>query len=365
MTVTSVPTPALILDAETVRANLARMASYVREHGIGLRPHTKTHKSARLAAMQREAGAIGLTVAKVGEAEVMAGAGEHPDLLIAYPPVEPSRCDRLARLARDHAVRVALDSSYAAEVLATACTKAGSCIGVLVDLDVGMGRTGLQTAGQTLTLAQEISRRNGLRLDGIMIYPGHVWNPPDAQAPALRAIAAKVQETLDLWTRHGLVAEIVSGGSTPTAFQSHYIPQLTEIRPGTYIFNDMNTVRGGFCSLDDCAARLVCTVVSDAVPGQVVIDAGSKTLTQDRCIPAPETGFGYIVEYPDARIAVLSEEHGQIDVTRCSKKPTVGDRVTVIPNHICPCVNLLDVMWWDESAGELEPLAVDGRGKVS
>lgn len=365
MTISSIPTPALVIDARTVRRNLAGMAAYVRDRGISLRPHTKTHKSIRLAAMQLESGAIGLTVAKVGELEIMAGAAESPDLLMAYPPVEPMRCERLAKLAREHTVRVALDSSYAARMVGESTQRAGCTVGVLVDLDVGMGRTGLQTPEQTLVLAQEVSQTRGLRLDGLMIYPGHVWDLPEKQEPKLKAIAAKVVATLALWRRHGLKAGIVSGGSTPTAFQSHFIRQLTEIRPGTYVFNDMNTVRGGFCSLDDCAARFVSTVVSDAVPGQVVIDAGSKTLTQDRCLPAPESGHGHVVEYPEARISALSEEHGQVDVRDCSKRPKVGERVTVIPNHICPCVNLLDVMWWDEGTGDLEPLTVDARGRVS
>lgn len=360
---TPLPTPALVLDGAVVRSNLRRMASYVLSHRISLRPHTKTHKSKKLAAMQLEAGAIGLTVAKVGEAETMAETGA--DLLMAYPAVDPARCERLAKLALGRSVRVALDSAIAAEAVACAAQKVGSTVGVLVDLDVGMGRTGVQSPHDALALAQKIARMRGLRLDGIMIYPGHVWNPPSEQGPALRAIAAKLEETISLWREKGLEAKIVSGGSTPTAFQSHLIPQLTEIRPGTYLFNDMNTVRGGFCSLDECAARLVCTVVSDAVPGQVVIDAGTKTLTSDRCIPAPESGHGYVVEYPEARINALSEEHGQVDVTRCTNKPKVGERVTVIPNHICPCVNLQDALWWQEAGHEPEPLSVDARGKVS
>ena len=143
-------------------------------------------------------------------------------------------------------------------------------------------------------------------------------------------------------------ALIVSGGSTPTAYQSHLIPQLTEIRPGTYIYNDMNTVRGGFCTLDDCAARIICTVVSNAVPNQIVLDAGTKTLTSDACIPARDSGHGFIVEYPQAKIVALSEEHGQVDVSRCDHQPDLGQRVTVIPNHICPCVNLQNDVWWNE-----------------
>ena len=163
----------------------------------------------------------------------------------------------------------------------------------------------------------------------------------------------------------GLQARIVSGGSTPTAFQSHLVPEYTEIRPGTYIYNDMNTVRGGYCRLDDCAARIVCTVVSTAVPGQVVIDAGSKTLTSDRCSPAPDSGHGYVVEYPEAVITRLSEEHGQIDIRACSQRPQIGERVTVIPNHICPCVNLQDArLVARRRQGELRELPIDARGRL-
>jgi D-serine deaminase-like pyridoxal phosphate-dependent protein len=177
-------------------------------------------------------------------------------------------------------------------------------------------------------------------------------------------VADRLAAALDVWDEHGLEAGIVSGGSTPTAYNSHLLPELTEIRPGTYIFNDMNTVRGGFCSLDDCAARIVCTVVSDAVPGQVVIDGGSKTFTSDRCVAAPDSGHGYVVEYPAARITKLSEEHGQVDVTRCDKPPKIGERVSIIPNHICPCVNLQDRYYW-QTGDEIRPMPVDARGKLS
>ena len=159
-------------------------------------------------------------------------------------------------------------------------------------------------------------------------------------------------------------AKIVSGGSTPTAYFSHLFKNMSELRPGTYIFHDMNGVHGGFASVEDCAARILATVVSDAVAGQVVIDAGSKTLTSDRCGPAPESGHGLVVEYPEAKIVKLTEEHGQVDVRGCGRRPKVGERVSVIPNHICPCINLQDVVWWKE--GQERPVAIDvqGRGKV-
>jgi D-serine deaminase-like pyridoxal phosphate-dependent protein len=261
-------------------------------------------------------------------------------------------------------MRAAVDSLAAIEATAAAATAAGATVGLLVDLDVGLHRTGVESPEATLPLAQAIDRAPNVRLDGLMIYPGHIWNAAEAQAKELKEIDDLVGETLALWAKHGLAAPIVSGGSTPTAYQSHLISRQTEIRPGTYIFNDMNTVRGGYSTLDECSARILATVVSDAVRGQVVIDAGSKTLAADRCASNPDAGYGHIIEYPDAIITKLSEEHGQIDVTACDKKPTVGERVTVIPNHICPCVNLRDTVWWSEPGEPLRQLAIDARGRI-
>lgn len=356
------PTPCILVDATIVRRNLQRMAEYAKSHGLRIRPHTKTHKSTLVGRMQMDAGATGLTVAKVGEAKVMASVSE--DLLMAYPAVDPRRCAELAQLAAGKAVRVGIDSTFAADQLGEAARAAGSTIGILVDLDVGHHRTGAQTPEDALALARHIDRTAGLRLDGVMFFPGHINSPPAEQGPALRALGARLAEFLSPWTRDGLRAEIVSGGSTPTAFQSHLVAGLTEIRPGTYVFNDMNSVHGGSAMLADCAARIVSTVVSTSVPGQVVLDAGTKTLTSDRCGPAPDSGHGYIVEYPQAKIAKLSEEHAQVDVTRCERTPRVGERVTVIPNHICPCVNLQDQVWWWEPGEGPRAVTVEGRGKV-
>jgi D-serine deaminase-like pyridoxal phosphate-dependent protein len=355
-------TPAILIDVETVQRNLERMASYARAHRLTLRPHTKTHKSTRLARWQIERGAGGLTVAKFGEARVMAEVSD--DLLMAYPAVDHARCAGLAELARTRTVRVAVDSVDAADALSSAARSAGATLGLLVDLDVGYGRTGVQTPEEALALARHVDRSPGLRLDGLLFFPGHISGPADAQGPALRAVDEKLGAVLDLWRRSGLEASIVSGGSTPTAFESHRVTRMNEIRPGTYIFNDMNCVHGGSATLDDCAARIIATVVSTAVPGQVVIDAGSKTLTSDRCGPAPDSGFGYVVQYPRAKIVKLSEEHGQVDVTACDRVPEVGDRVTVIPNHICPCINLQDQVWWQHDGEPPSAVRVDARGKV-
>ena len=361
-TINDIPTPALVIDAVVVRRNLARFADYSRQHKLAIRPHTKTHKSKRLAALQLETGCRGLTVAKVGEAEVMADVCN--DLLLAYPALDSHRTTRIAKLAATNTMRVAIDSQEAAQSLGLAARNVGTTIGILVDLDVGMGRTGVQSPEAAWTLAEVVNQTQGLRLDGLMCYPGHIWQPYREQAPALREVASRLEAALAIWKQHGVRARIVSGGSTPTALQSHLVPQFTEIRPGTFIFNDMNTVRGGWASFEDCAACIICTVVSNAVPGQVVLDAGSKTLTSDRCNPAPDSGHGYLVEYPDAIVAKLSEEHGQVDIRNCDRVPQLGERVTVIPNHICPCVNLQDSAWWLEDA-RIEPLIIEGRGKLS
>ncbi len=363
----TLPTPALVVDGARVDRNIARLADYGRTQGIGIRPHTKTHKSIEIARRQLAAGAVGLTVAKVGEAEALLPAFEHQpaDFLIAYPTVDFARAGHVADLAHRCTIRVALDTPAALAAVAGAASRAGSTVGVLVDLDVGPRRTGVATVEALVDLATAVSHAPGLRLDGIFFYPGHIWDSPTAQSAPLQQIADTLAEAVDRFDRLGLSREIVSGGSTPTAYQSHAVPAATEIRPGTTVFNDLNTLRGGFCTGDDIAATILATVVSDAVAGQVVLDSGSKTLTSDRCVPTPESGYGFLPDYPDAVITKLTEEHAQVDITGCPKPPSVGERVTVIPNHICPCVNLQNVAWWVEADGSVRTLNVDARGRLS
>ncbi len=363
----TIPTPSLVLDAARVRANVARVADYARSHGIAVRPHTKTHKSVAVAGLQLAAGAVGLTVAKVGEAEALVRAfgDREPDILVAYPAVDPARTVRLAALARLGRIGVAVDTLPAIEALSAAASAAGTTLGILVDLDVGSGRTGVPTVERLLDLARAVAKSPGLRLDGIFFYPGHVTVLPALQAAPLAAVSEKLRAAVDAFDRAGLCRETVSGGSTPTLFQSHLIPEGTELRAGTCVYNDLNIVRGGFGSLSDCAASIVATVVSDAVADQVILDAGSKSLTMDRCGPAPESGHGLVLEYPHAVVAKLTEEHAQVDVSACTRRPRVGERVTVIPNHVCPVVNLFDRAWWHEEDGSLRPLPIDARGLLS
>lgn len=356
----TLPTPCLVIDAEKVRRNIRRMADYAASHQLKLRPHTKTHKSPRVGQLQLDAGACGLTVAKVGEAEVMAEVCD--DILIAYPTVDPARCARVAELANRVTVRVAVDSLLAATRLSEAASRTGATVHLLVDVDLGYRRTGVQSDEAAVELGQAITRLPHLHLDGIMTYTGHILGQDEEQARAFTQVRQRLEELLGAWRKAGLNDAIISGGSTPAAHQCHLADHFTEIRPGTYVYNDMNTVHGGYVSLDDCAAILYATVISDTVPGQVVLDAGSKTLTSDRCGPAPDSGFGYLLDYPDARITKLTEEHGQVDVAGCANTPALGERLRIIPNHICVCVNMQSHVWWVEPNQPPEQIPVAARG---
>ncbi len=289
------------------------------------------------------------------------------DLFLAYPAIDPGRTGRIAELAKRVTMRVGVDSKIAIDHLAEAARAAGSTVGILPDIDVGMHRTGVQSPEAFVELAKYVDSTDGVRLDGMMTYPGHVWGDTlDEQISMLKEIDAYMKTALDLLKQAGLEAKIVSGGSTPTQMQSHNVTSLTEIRPGTSVFYDANCWLAGYCEEDQCAARIIVTVVSDAVPGKVVIDAGTKTLTSDRFVRDPEHGgHGRIVGLPEARIVRLSEEHGEVDLSNCDMKPKIGDRLQVIPNHICPCVNLQSHLWLQDGSDELTAIPVDARGLLS
>ena len=363
-TIDSLPTPAMVVNVPQVKRNIAKLNDYTREHGITFRPHTKTHKTKFFAKMQIDGGAKGLTVAKVGEGEVMAEVCD--DLFLAYPALDAGRTGRIAELAKSVTMRVGVDSKLAVDRIAEAARAAGSTVGLLADLDVGMHRTGVQSPEAFVELSKYIDSTKGVRYDGMMTYPGHViGSKREDEIKQLKEIDAYMKAALDQLKTAGLKAQIVTGGSTPTQFISHHVTSLTEIRPGTSVFNDANCWLGGYCALEECAARIIVTVVSDAVPNQCVIDSGSKTLTSDRYFKDPDNaGFGRIVGYPDARIVKLSEEHGQVDISKCDKRPKLGDRLEVIPNHICPCVNLQTRMWLQDN-GSLRQISVDARGMLS
>jgi D-serine deaminase-like pyridoxal phosphate-dependent protein len=362
MHVSEIDTPALVVDLNIMERNLARVAGYAREHDLRLRPHTKTHKSVWLGKLQLESGAVGLTVAKVSEAEVMLAAGT-PDLLLAFPIIGAAKLARLMDVARRTRVTVALDSVAAARQLSAAAQAAHVEAGVLAEVDAGLGRVGV-TAGQPLLeLAQAIEKLPALRFEGVTFYPGHIKDLDEAGRQALANVSQLVASILGDFRKAGIPVPIVSGGSTPTLFHSHEIDGLTEIRPGTYVFNDLNTVRSGGCGLEDCAASILATVVSTARPGQMIIDGGSKTFSSDRS-NSPDVTFGRVVQAPGARFHKMNEEHGFVDLEHAEHGFQVGDRVQVIPNHICVAVNLHEKVYGLRGDSVEQVWTVDGRGKL-
>lgn len=357
------PTPALTIDLDILERNLDRMANYCRDHGLQLRPHIKTHKTPEVARMQLERGAVGLSVAKVGEAEVMARAGLD-NSLVAYPVFGDENLRRLARLALAGRVLMALDDELTAQALSRAAVEQGATVGVLVEFDAGFRRCGLAPGPACVTLAKKVEKLPGLRFRGLMTYFGSVWGTGEERGAEIKKVAARVEIALEAFRQARMAVEIVSGGSTPSAQFAHEIEGLTEIRPGTYVYNDLNTLYQGACRLEDCVARVVTTVVSTAVPGRAIIDAGSKTLSSDTLRAGPQAGYGRVVEAPDAQLFKLNEEHGHLDITKSTYRFRVGEVLTVIPNHVCTCVNMHDEVFLVRNEEVMGGWCVAARGKI-
>jgi|HubBroStandDraft_1064217.scaffolds.fasta_scaffold00982_10 D-serine deaminase-like pyridoxal phosphate-dependent protein len=361
-----IDTPALLVDLNAMEGNLRRVADYAERHRLRLRPHTKTHKSPRIGRRQLELGAAGLTVAKVGEAEVMLDAAP-PDLLVAYPVIGRSKLQRLMAVARRARVTVSLDSLFAAQQLSEASQTVGANkvrIGVLAETDVGLGRVGVSPGRDLLDLARGIEQLAGLSFEGIAFYPGHIKDNGERGREALAALGNVIQSILADFRREGLGVRIVSGGSTPSLYHSHELPGLNEIRPGTYVYNDWNTVASGACKPDECAAALLVTVVSTARPGQIIVDGGSKTFSSDRLTGSADPTFGHVLEAPAAVFHKMNEEHGYVDVRLCDRKFEMGERLRIVPNHICVAVNLHERVYGIRNGDVEEVWEVAGRGKL-
>jgi D-serine deaminase-like pyridoxal phosphate-dependent protein len=354
-------TPALVVDLDRLHANLDRMAAYASARGLALRPHIKTHKSPRIAAEQLERGAVGLTCATVREAEIMADVCD--DLLVAYPPVGGVKAERLAELPREIRLTVALDSMEAIEALAAAMARTGRVASVLIELDAGMHRVGVANVTDAITLARAVQSHASLSYGGITFYPGHIRQDVSEQDAHLAALSRWLDETVSALASAGLPPDVVSGGSTPTAFRTHELVGITEFRPGTYVYNDRTTAVLGACGIGDCALTVLATVVSTAVPGQAVIDAGSKALGREPLRSDSGDGFGVLLDSPDVTVRAMSEEHGILDLSSTSWRPRVGDRVRVIPNHVCVVVHLHDEVYGvrGEAVETSWPVAARGR----
>ena len=337
-----VETPALLIDLDVMEANIRRWQAAADAAGVAFRPHSKTHKMPAIAERQLAAGAVGLVVAKVAEAEIFAAAGCR-DLVVAYPVVGASKWRRLAELARTCTVTVNVDSEFAARGLSAAAVAAGSVLRVHLDIDTGLHRCGVSPEAAE-ALGRLVLGLPGLALDGIttfrtVVFPGAAGRSPDELGREEGALMVALAERL---RAAGLPIRTIAVGSTPTALAAATVPGVTEVRAGTYVFGDMLTATWGAVAEEEIALSILCTVVSRPTPERATIDGGSKTFAGDIApgMVAGLAGYGRLVG-ADAHIEGMTEEHGLVRLGP-GVAPAIGDRLRFVPNHVCTAVNLAD-----------------------
>jgi len=344
-------TPVPVVNLDVARANLRNWQARCDTLGLNNRPHIKTHKLVGLARYQIDLGAVGITVQKLGEAEVMADAGIG-EILMTFNVVGTPKLRRLGALAKRTNISVVADSAAVVAGLGSAARDAGRDISVLVECETGAARNGVATPAAAADLARLIAGTPGLRYGGLMTYP----------APGTRIAAAGIlAEARDLLARTGLETDTVSSGGTPEMWKDDGLEPVTEYRAGTYIYFDRSQIAADACTLADCALRVRATVVSVPTGERAIIDAGSKALTSD-LLGLPD--FGCVPELDDARVYNLSEEHGFLNISHLTRKPAVGDIVDIVPNHVCPVSNLFDRIALSRHGKLLGLTRVDARGQV-
>jgi D-serine deaminase-like pyridoxal phosphate-dependent protein len=322
-------TPAVTVRMDLMEDNIRRVQARLAGLGLGNRPHIKTHKIPAIGRLQMAAGAVGITCQKLGEVEVFVDAGVAEDVLLTYNVLGRPKAERLmALIPRVRSLTVVLDNETVARGLSEVAASRGVPVRFLVDCDTGMGRTGVQTPEAAFDLARAAMRLPHMEFCGLMTFPN---KDPDTRLFFERA--------LELFARAGIPVPVVSGGGTPALLTVDRFPMLTEHRAGTCVYNDAMVVSAGGATWDQCAMRVRTTVVSRPTPDRAVLDAGSKVLTSDQYFMK---GFGHVMEYPEASITHLSEEHAVVDLTACPERPRVGDVVEVVPNHCCVVTNMVD-----------------------
>jgi D-serine deaminase-like pyridoxal phosphate-dependent protein len=368
----SIPTPRVVIDVNRVRNNIATMAARAAAAGVRLRPHTKTHKSPAIAQWQIDAGAVGICCAKIGEAEVFAAAGIQ-DIRLPYP-VLPANADRVLALLERTRLSIIVDDEDVARGWSAAMSAAKRQLEILVKIDVGFHRCGMDPdrAG-VVDAVQRVARLPGLTFRGLLSYAGQSANAKSIDE--LHAIAAHELAVLTRLSRElkqrGVPIEELSVGGTAMSRCIGEQPGVTEMRPGNYIFYDRMQVGLGSCALEDCALSVVSTVVSRTAPDRLVFDAGSKTLTSDGARGfASLPGHGLVFPRlddptPDPSIVIerLNEEHGMARVSpSCPLRP--GDRARILPNHSCVVTNMVDELLVVDGMTIVDRLPVEARGKI-
>lgn len=354
----AIDTPAVVIDIDRVMARIEAMASFMQGRGVALRPHAKTHKSLEIGRRQMAAGAVGLTVATIGEAEVFA-AGGVDDLFIAFPVIATgSKAARLRELAERCSLSVGADSVEGLEALAAAARGAARSPRVVIEIDSGGARTGVhpERAGALARRATEL----GLEVTGVFTHGGHGYAGPGARAAAAVDEVEGLTTAADSLRAAGLDPVVLSAGSTPTAMLSARSP-VTEERPGTYVYGDRQQAALAGEPFDDAALMVAATVVSAGSGGGFVIDAGAKVLAKD--VSPFLSGHGSILGYPDAVIERVNDHHGVVTQAEGDKRPSIGTVVWVMPNHACPVVNLVDEVLVASGGRLVDRWPVDARGR--
>lgn len=367
MTLAELETPAVIILRGVLERNLARMQALATEHGVTLRPHAKTHKLAALAHRQLAAGAVGLTVAKLAEAEVMVASGVG-DVFIANQIVSRPKLLRLAALSRIARVAVGVDSPEGAQLLAEVAAATGVALRVRIELDSGLGRCGVPPGEPALDLARLVAAQRWLALEGVYTHAGHAYAASSHRErdEIGRAEGESVASTASLLESHGIPCPVASVGSTPTARSAAAVAGVTELRPGNYVFHDAMQVGLGVATWDDCALRVVATVISRPAGDRATIDAGSKALGTERGGGLSMVrGHGHIIEHPDATLERVWEEHGLVRLTEGGRVPRIGERLTVVPAHACYVANLAERVALVEDGEVLAHWPVTARGAAT
>jgi D-serine deaminase-like pyridoxal phosphate-dependent protein len=356
--VASLETPVVVVDLDRTDSRIASMAALMRDRGIALRPHAKTHKSVEIARRQIAAGATGLTVATIGEAEVFADAGL-ADLFIAYPlVVRGPAVERLRRLASRSTLSVGADSVVGLDALATAVSGMETSVRVLIEIDTGGSRTGVRPA-EAGALARHAADL-GLTVAGAFTHEGHGYRGGTARGAAGDDAASGLAVADAALREAGCQPSVLSAGSTPTAAASAH-GVVTEERPGTYVYGDRLQAALAGDDAEDAALKVAATVVSEGSGGGFVIDAGAKILAQD--VSPLIAGHGAIVGSPDAVISRLNDHHGVVDLPPGAARPAIGSVIWVVPNHVCPVVNLVDSFVVAQGGRVVDRWPVDARGR--
>ncbi|MGG1662523.1 alanine racemase [Brevibacillus sp. NRS-1366] len=354
-------TPAVIVDLDIVEANLAKLASKLSLQGIKHRPHMKTHKSVALARMQLAAGAHGITVAKLSEAEVFAAAGID-NILLAFPLIGKEKLQRFARLHQSIEIMTVVDSLQGAVGLSEVAKETGKPVQVLIEVDGGLHRGGRQPGEDLVSFACQIRELEGIRIAGILSYFGQIYREKGKES--LRSVVKTESELIRRVTGDlqevGISLSIISSGSTPSSLLCEDLHGATEVRAGNYIFNDVTAMKLGLVEERDCALRVIATVVSLPIPGRATIDAGSKTLTSDRA--QHHEGYGIVAGHPFVEIIALNEEHGMLQFDPASVAFSIGDRIEIIPNHACVIPNLNDSLNAVRKGKVVDTISIDARG---